>query len=222
MVPGWFRGPTRLGGYPAGRDGLGSPGPGGGTDSTAAGGPTRATDPGGGARIRKYISTIPTGRGASRASSSRTPGPQTGLAPVRGVDGTLVRDYQGAPGARRPRVGGLEGAAGATCMCKTGNSGGIPPKNLLTPTSEPQIPGFRSGLGRVPVNLGNPDGHRGGEEGPEQVAEHLLGDRDTATTTRNRSGRGGLRRIGDLFAPRGSAVHPVLIPEPRRQVPRNG
>lgn len=221
-VPGWFRGPSGTRGYPAGRGGLGSPGPGGGTDSTAARGTDRGDWSRGGARIRKYISTMPTGRGASRASSSRTPGPQTGLAPVRGVDGTIEHDYQGALGAREPRVGCLEGDCRGYLHVQNWKFGGVPPKNLLTPTSEPQIPGFRSELDRVPVNLGESRWPSRGGRGAR------TGRRTSSWRSRHRHDHpkpvraGGLRRIGDLFAPRGSAVHPVLIPKPHRQVPRNG
>ena len=104
MVPERFRGPSGAGVYPAGwgwsRDGPGDrptggatrPTPPGWADPSQGGEPDldrsvgcRGDDQGdrssGGARIRKYIPTMPTGRGTSRASSSRTPGPQTGLAP---------------------------------------------------------------------------------------------------------------------------------------------
>lgn len=62
----------------------------------------------------------------------------------------------------------------------------------------------------------------GGKRGPNGSPNPFLAIKRTAMATRNRSGRGGRRRIGDLFAPRGSAVHQVLVPEPHRQVPRNG
>lgn len=60
-----------------------------------------------------------------------------------------------------------------------------------------------------------------GEEEPERVAEPLLGYRVHLHVRPKPVRAGGRRRIGDLFAPRESAAHQVLIPKPHRQVPRN-
>lgn len=62
----------------------------------------------------------------------------------------------------------------------------------------------------------------GGERGPNGSPNIFLAIKHDAVTTRNRSGRGGRERIGDLGGHQERAVHVLRLLEPHRHVPRTG
>jgi hypothetical protein len=97
--------------------------------------------------------------------------------------------------------------------------GGTHPKNLSAPVSGPKIPSFPVPYGPPTGGLGDQDGHRGGGEGPERVAEHLLGDQARRRDHPKPVQAGGRERIGDLVGHQERAVRHGDR-HPRRRVPR--